>query len=128
MIAKNQEHSPSASIVPDSRPAWVDELLDELAAIRDVLSGRLKSHMTIDEVAESVGRTPYTVRRWISEGRIVATRLQGTGPRGRLLVARTELDRLIHEGLGGSIAATAVSPNMNTETKSQTPGATNCSR
>jgi excisionase family DNA binding protein len=128
MIERKPQHSPSASIVLDSRPAWVDELFDELAAIRDVLSGRLKSHMTIDEVAESVGRTPYTVRRWISEGRIVATRVQGTGPRGRLLVSRSELDRLIHEGLGGSIAATAVSPDMNTDGELKSSVATHCSR
>jgi excisionase family DNA binding protein len=125
---QNPQNSPNLDTAVEVRPTWVDELLHELAAIRDSLSRRTKSHMTVDEVAEAVGRSDYTVRRWIAEGRIVATRVHGTGPRGRLLVPRAELDRLIHDGLGEAIPATMVSPDMNTETTSQTSGpvAFNC--
>ena len=130
MIGRQQEsqNSPNLNALADVRPTWVDELLHELAAIRDCLSRRTKSHLTVDEVAEAVGRSAFTVRRWIAEGRIVATRVQGTGPRGRLLVSRTELDRLVHDGLGEAIPATMVSPDLNTETESQTSGATDCWR
>lgn len=67
--------------------------------IRERMAGQKKSHYTIDEVARLTGRCPYTVRRWVSEGRIQATRIQGTGPRGRLLVSQEQLDRLITQGL-----------------------------
>ncbi len=73
--------------------------------IREILAGRTKPFHTVEEVAELTGRSDYTVRRWISENRISATRIEGTGPRGRLLVPRGELDKLIATGLGENIPA-----------------------
>ena len=61
----------------------VDEKLNE---ILDRLAGEIKSHYPVGEVAQLTGRSPYTVRRWISEGMISATRVAGAGPRGRLLI------------------------------------------
>jgi len=85
----------------------VEELLRPLDAkierIRETLEARRKDHYTVDEVAELTGRTPYTVRRWISEERIKAIRIAGTGPKGRLLIAREEVDALIASGLGAQI-------------------------
>jgi excisionase family DNA binding protein len=75
----------------------------ELEGLRAVLQGRRKSHYTVEEVAELTGRTPYTVRRWVTEKRIKAIRLSGTGPKGRLLIPREELDALISAGLGAEI-------------------------
>jgi excisionase family DNA binding protein len=83
-------------------------VLAELELIRATLEARRKPHYTVDEVAELTGRTPYTVRRWISEERIQATRIEGTGPKGRLLIAREEVDALIAAGLGAQVPDAAV--------------------
>lgn len=96
--------------------------LDELASLRqsviamdrkidslcELLARQRKEHLTVEEVAELTGRTEYTVRRWVSEGRLKAIRLAEGGPRGRLLIPRSELDRLVAAGTGGSIPATAL--------------------
>lgn len=83
----------------DITEADVKELLRRIAArldqVTEQLAGRTKPHFTVEEVASLTGRSPYTVRRWIAEGRLNATRVQGTGPRGRLLVPKEELAKLI---------------------------------
>jgi len=90
---------------PDALVPVLAQILDGLRDIREILGGLRKEMYTVDEVAELTGRTPYTVRRWITEGRISATRIGGTGPRGRLLVARDQLQRLVASGLGGELPA-----------------------
>jgi len=104
-----------------TRPGWsapaasnLDQVLSELRALRERfesgfselrerLSKRTKSHLTVDEVAELTGRTPYTIRRWIKEGRLTAQRIKDGCPKGRLLIAREQLDALIHAGVGAEI-------------------------
>lgn len=81
------------------------QLRDAVEEIRSQLAGTSKSHFTVDEVAAMTGRVPYTVRSWIKEGRIRAERVAGTGPRGRLLIPREELKKLITQGHGESVPA-----------------------
>jgi excisionase family DNA binding protein len=76
-----------------------------LNGIRARLEGTTKSHFTVEEVAKLTGRSAYTVRRWVSEHRLNATRVSGTGPKGRLLIPRDQLEKLIGSGLGGDIPA-----------------------
>ena len=78
----------------------VDAKLDD---VRDVLANHRKEQYAVEEFAELVGRSAYTIRRWIGEKKLSATRVSGTGPRGRLLVPRSELLRLVKEGKGGSV-------------------------
>lgn len=88
------------------------ELLCSLkVAVEDVrtqLAAKRKGLYTVPEIADLVGRSSYTIRRWISEGRIRAIRIEGTGPKGRLLIARDQLDALISQGMGADIPGTAV--------------------
>ena len=71
--------------------------------IREQLTSKCKPHYTVEEIAGLVGRSPYTIRRWISEGRITAIRINGTGPKGRLLIARDQLDAIVADGLGTEV-------------------------
>ncbi len=79
--------------------------LDE---IRNRLAGSHKDWYTVAEVAHLTGRSDYTIRRWIKERRLEAVRVQDTGPRGRLLIARDQLQRLTAAGLGSRVADAAV--------------------
>lgn len=78
----------------------LDSRLDEL---HDLVAGRTKAHLTVAEVAEMTGRSAYTVRRWISDGRLAASRVTNTGERGRLLIHRDELQRRISGGRGQNL-------------------------
>lgn len=66
----------------------LDSLELKVEGLRELLIARRKDFYTVDEVADIVGRSAFTVRRWITEGRLHATRIEGTGPRGKLLVPR----------------------------------------
>ncbi len=86
----------------------IDELRYEIAKLRDSLTTRVKPLLTVTEVAELTGRAPYTVRNWIKDGLIKAERVQGTGPRGRLLVPREQVEKIVHLGRGPSVTAIPV--------------------
>ena len=83
----------------------ITAIMQRLDELRDIVQGKSKSHYTVEEVAEMTGRAPFTVRRWITEGRLPATRVAGTGPKGRLLIARADVQRLITDGLAGKVQA-----------------------
>lgn len=92
---------------PFDRAEEILELLTYLkVAVEDMraqLAAKRKDLYTVEEIAELFGRSAYTVRRWVSEGRIKAIRVEGTGPRGRLLVPRDQLDVLAANGLAASV-------------------------
>jgi excisionase family DNA binding protein len=99
LITPTQTQATPPSIAPSD---LTGDLLKEIRDMRTTMSqilarleGTTKPYYTVEEVAELRGRSPYTVRRWIQEGRITATRVMGTGPRGRLLIAQEELPKLV---------------------------------
>ncbi|MEQ8209810.1 MAG: helix-turn-helix domain-containing protein [Lacipirellulaceae bacterium] len=83
--------------------AILNDIQRELTEMRERSSGARKDFYTIAEFAEIVKRSPYTARQWVREGRVAATRVSGTGPRGRLLIARSEIDKIVRHGLGESV-------------------------
>jgi excisionase family DNA binding protein len=91
------------SMLGDLVSTRIPALEAKLQDVSESIAGRRKEHYTIDEVAQLTGRAPYTVRRWVSEGKLRASRLRDGGPRGRLLVARAELDRLVADGKGAEV-------------------------
>lgn len=54
-----------------------------------------KSHYTVREVAQTVGRSEYRVRAWIKEKRVRAIKVDGIGPRSRWLIPAEELQKLL---------------------------------
>jgi excisionase family DNA binding protein len=83
-------------------------VLEKLDRLDELLTGRRKENFVVEEVAELTGRSEYTIRRWITEGKLKAVRIAEGGPRGRLLIPRAELDRLVACGRGADIPATAL--------------------
>ena len=81
----------------------VESLEGILNELRQLFIGKRKDNYVVEEIATLTGRSEYTVRRWISEGRLKAIRVSEGGPRGRLLVPRAELERLISAGKGENI-------------------------
>ena len=103
--------TPPPESAPDSialQLALLPTILDALAEVRQILAGRSKSHLTVEEVAAEVGRAPYTVRAWIKDGRLSAIRVSGSGPKGRLLIPREELQRLVATGRAAEALSSAV--------------------
>lgn len=80
--------------------AKLTDLCAQVADLRAEVAGHTKEVFTTEEVAHLTSRAQYTVRTWIREGRINAVRVSGSGPRGRLLIHRDELKKLITFGRG----------------------------
>ena len=108
---------------PDAVTALVSELRELKETVREFrqqLSETTKPLLTVEEVAELVGRAAYTVRSWISAGKINAIRVAGTGPRGRLLIPRSELEKLIRDGKGSAVPDVSLrSPDTETSVHRQ---------
>lgn len=84
------------------------QILQGIDEIRQILNGRSKSLYSVEEVARLSGRSAYTVRTWIRDGLITATRVEGTGPRGRLLIPHAELAKLLPLGRGAALIDTPI--------------------
>jgi excisionase family DNA binding protein len=82
----------------------ISTLEAKIETLHALLTRKRKDHFVVEEVAKLTGRSPFTIRRWIKENKLQAIRLQGGGPRGRLLIARSELEKLIAAGSGKSVS------------------------
>lgn len=91
----------------DRMLALIEPLVAKVANIDERSKTDYKEWLTAEDIAARTGRKPFTVRRWNTKGIITGIRIEGSGPRGRLLFHRSELDKLMKAGLGGH-----PSPNM----------------
>jgi excisionase family DNA binding protein len=97
-----RDTSPASTTIALSSEQPIELLHRLLAAVnevRAVILGARKDYYTVADVAQLTGRSAYTVRRWITERRLEATRVHGTGPRGRLLIPGAQIQRLLANGL-----------------------------
>jgi hypothetical protein len=83
----------------------IQELFDRLsrieAAVDTLISQRtIKEWYTTDEVAEILGKAPFTVREWCRLGRVHAEkRSTGRGNTLEWIISHEELQRLRNHGL-----------------------------
>jgi predicted transcriptional regulator len=72
-----------------------------LRRLEDLLSQRkMKDFYSVEEVAERVERTPYQVRHWLLNGRMLGDkRHSGRGRSKEWQVGYEELDRYLNHGL-----------------------------
>lgn len=91
-------------------PPWIATIHAKLDALIAVAEEHHKPLLTVDEVADLTGRSAYTVRRWVKQGLLRARRVDGAGPKGRLLTERGELERLLRRGLAEQVPAAALAP------------------
>ncbi len=86
-------------------PQLTSELLDRLkrieAALEQILQQRtIKEWYTTDEVAEILGKAPFTVREWCRLNRIHAKKREcGRGNTLEWIISHDELVRLRNHGL-----------------------------
>ena len=91
----------------------VKRLADGLEELKEMIKGKSKEFYTVAEVATLTSRSEYTVRRWISSGTIAAERVTGTGPKGRLLIPRSEIARIVEMGNGHAVSGTMVAASAD---------------
>lgn len=102
-------HSAEAASEPETDAAMQTivpaELIERLARIEAVLEQLLqqktvKEWYTTDEVADIVGKAPFTVREWCRMGRVNAEKRNcGRGSNLEWIVSHQELLRLRNHGL-----------------------------
>lgn len=110
-------HAEAMSDYPDDLHDVLTQILEGIqnlsVAIREVrqlLEGTRKDFYTAEEVAEITGRSAYTVRRWLKENRLTGRKVEGSGTKGKWLVARDDLNRLVAAGRGDRIPAPTLGP------------------
>lgn len=105
--------SPSSHI-PSAAETGFDQKLDavltELRQLRALFEGAHQPYYTVEEFARLTHRSAYTIRRWLKEGKIDAVRVDGTGPRGRLLIPHEQVGQLTAAGMGEDISAAVQLP------------------
>jgi hypothetical protein len=76
--------------------------LDRIESQIDLLVGQrtIKDFYTTDEVAEILGKAPFTVREWCRHGRVKAEKRDcGRGNTKEWMISRAELERIKNHGL-----------------------------
>lgn len=79
----------------EDRLTRIEELLAALVEARQV-----KAFYTVAEFARLVGRAPFTVRQWCTQGRLAARKkVSGRGAYAAWAIAHEEYERFQRDGL-----------------------------
>jgi excisionase family DNA binding protein len=76
-------------------------LTQEVSGLRHDLKAALapkwktKPFYTVKELAKHLGRSTYTIRRWIRDGKLQAVKLNSGGPRDPYLIEHREVQELL---------------------------------
>ena len=73
----------------------IDRVQQELTALKD--DGSEPEFITVSEAARILRRSPYTIRRWLREGKLDGSKTTN-GSRGQYLIRRAEVDSLLRQG------------------------------
>ncbi len=86
----------------DDLPLKLLNTLDRMEQKLDALiaegNRRPEPHLSVREVAKIVGRSAPTICRWIRQGRLEATRVDGSGRRSNWLIHRDNLNTILARG------------------------------
>lgn len=58
----------------------------------------LREYLSVQEAGKLTGLSPWTWRAWAYQGKVASVKL-GTARRSRLLIPRSEIDRVMHDSL-----------------------------
>ena len=92
----NSELDRSDSSCPIALLMQIAERLDGIE--KSIASSVEKEAYTTVEVADRLGRTPWTVRQWCNKGQAEAKKIPGRGRDGEWKISHRELERLQKEG------------------------------
>lgn len=93
---------PARSAVPDEQIVLLLERLERIEAALEILVRQraVKDWYSTDEVAELLGKAPFTVRQWCRLGRVRARKRPcGRGLSAEWMNSHEELTRIQNEGL-----------------------------
>jgi len=87
----------------------LSRLREEVREVSEWLHGHTKDFFTVAEVATIVQRSPYTVRRWLKEGRIEGIKINdhpnnpNSPNKGQYLIAKEELAKIVNQAKGQNV-------------------------
>ena len=87
-------------------------LQEQVSLLRQILkhlrryeSGSEGKNLSVTQAGKCLNRSPATIRRWIHEGKIKATKLNRGKRQDHYIINKDEIDRIIQEAIEAKIGA-----------------------